>query len=301
MAGDVPHISLCICTFKRPQFLSRLLQELARQETGSLFDYSITLVDNDVLMSSKEVVAEFQKTSSLRITYSVEPEQNIALARNKAVANSTGDFLAFIDDDELPGPDWLLKLYQACEAYNADGVLGPVLPRFEGTPPAWVLKGGFCDRPAHATGFRIDWNQGRTGNLLIRRQILNGLEPVFRPEFGSGGEDRNFFKRMIEQGRSFVWCNEAPVNEWISPARWKRRFMLRRALLRGKMALNHHRGAADLAKSFLAVIGYALALPVLLVVGHHIFMKYLIKICDHSGKLLAFLGINPVREKYVLN
>ena len=300
MSADVAHISICICTFKRPQLLSRLLQEVGRQETRSLFSYSITVVDNDVSKSSKGVVAQFQKTSSISISYSVEPEQNIALARNKAVANSTGDFLAFIDDDELPGPDWLLKLYQACEAYNADGVLGPVLPRFEGTPPAWVLKGGFCDRPVHATGFRIDWNQGRTGNLLIKRQILDGLEPVFRPEFGSGGEDRNFFKRMIEQGRSFVWCNEAPVNEWISPTRWKRSFMLRRALLRGKMSLNNGRELTDVAKSCSAVIGYTLALPVLLIIGHHLFMKYLIKICDHGGKLLALLGLDPVRERYVV-
>jgi hypothetical protein len=28
-------------------------------------------------------------------------------------------------------------------------------------------------------------------------------------------------------------------------------------------------------------------------------MKYLIKICDHAGKLLAFVGLNPIWEKYV--
>ena len=94
------------------------------------------------------------------------------IGTDKALANAKGDFIAFIDDDELPVTDWLIKLFQTCQAYHVDGVLGPVLPRFEGSPPAWVKRGGFCDRPSHATGFKIDWNEGRTGNLLIKREIL---------------------------------------------------------------------------------------------------------------------------------
>lgn len=301
MAANVPHISVCICTFRRPHFLNGLLQELDLQETESSFTFSLVVVDNDASESAKETVLQFRNMSSLEVSCFVEPEQNIALARNKALANAKGDFIAFIDDDELPVTDWLIKLFQTCQAYHVDGVLGPVLPRFEGSPPAWVKRGGFCDRPSHPTGFKIDWNEGRTGNLLIKREILDGIDPVFRPEFGSGGEDRNFFRRMIERGRIFIWCNEAVAYERVPPLRWKRSFMIRRALLRGKMALNHHRGVGDLTKSFLAVIGYTLALPILFVIGHHLFMKYLIKTCDHFGKLLAFVGLDPVSDRYVLD
>jgi glycosyltransferase involved in cell wall biosynthesis len=299
MAKSVPHISVCICTFKRSRLLSCLLHELDCQKTEGSFTYSVMIVDNDVSESSREVVSKFQKASSLQVSYEVESEQNIALARNKALANAEGDFIAFIDDDEVPAIDWLINLFQTCQERKIDGVLGPVLPRFEKNPPIWVKKGGFCDRPTHATGFRINWNEGRTGNLLIRRGILAGLTPVFRPEFGSGGEDRDFFRRMIERGRVFVWCNEAVVYEWVPSLRWKRSFLMRRALLRGKMALKQHRGFGDLAKSLFAVIGYILALPILFVVGHHLFMKYLIKTCDHFGKLLAFMGLDPIQEKYV--
>ena len=300
-AENRSHIAVCVCTFKRPHLLSHLLRRLGRQNTESRFDYSIVVVDNDAAGSSKEAVVQFSKSSLLQVSYDIEPEQNIALARNKALKNSSGDFIAFIDDDESPDESWLLRLYRTCDNYKVDGVLGPVLPHFEGTPTPWVQKGGFCHRPVHATGFRIDWNEGRTGNLLIKRQILDGLEPVFRPEFGSGGEDRNLFKRMIKQGRSFVWCNEAVVFESVPPIRWKRSFMLRRALLRGKMSLNDSRGLSDIVKSCSAVIGYTLALPVLLVIGHHLFMKYLIKTCDHVGKLLALAGLEPIREKYVVD
>lgn len=300
MPESVPHISVCICTFKRPHLLGHLLDELGRQNTEGLFTYSITIADNDVLESSREVVSQFRDVSSMKITYCVEPEQNIALARNRALDNANGDFIAFIDDDESPMSDWLLRLVQTCQAHRVDGVLGPVLPRFEGSPPKWVKRGGFCDRPVHTTGFRIDWTEGRTGNLLLRREILNGIEPVFRPEFGSGGEDRNFFRRMTQDGRVFIWCNEAVAYESVPPSRWKRSFMIRRALLRGKMSLYQHRGFGDVTKSLMAVVAYSLMLPVLLVMGHHLFMKYLIKICDHAGKLLAFVGLDPIREKYVL-
>ena len=197
--------------------LRRLLDALDRQETRSLFEYSITIVDNDVSESARDVVSEFQNASRLHVTYCIESEQNIALARNRALDNANGDFLAFIDDDELPVSDWLLKLVQTCQNHRVDGVLGPVIPRFEGTSPQWITKGGFCDRPVHKTGFKIDWTEGRTGNLLLKREILAGMKPVFRAEFGSGGEDRNLFRRMIQDGRVFIWCNEAIAYECGAP------------------------------------------------------------------------------------
>ena len=40
--------------------------------------------------------------SGCRVKYCVEPRQNIALARNKALQNAEGDLIAFIDDDEFP-------------------------------------------------------------------------------------------------------------------------------------------------------------------------------------------------------
>ena len=299
MMEPVPHTSVCICTFRRSELLRLLLRNLASQKTDGLFTYSIVIVDNDCSQSSRQIVIEFQDSSRVDVAYCVEPEQNIALARNRALANATGSFVAFIDDDESPQQDWLLQLFRTCKTYNVDGVLGPVVPRFESIPPAWVRKGRFCERPTHTTGFIIDETEGRTGNLLLKRTILDGNGSNFRPQFGSGGEDRDFFRRMIRSGRIFVWCNEAAVYETIPARRWKRRFMIRRALLRGKMAANKQTSLRGVSKSLLAVMGYTISLPILFLLSHHLFMKYLIKTCDHTGMLLAFVGINPVREKYV--
>jgi hypothetical protein len=97
-----------------------------------------------------------------------------------------------------------------------------------------------------------------------------------------------------------VWCNEAPAFEIIPPSRWKRTILLKRALVRGKMALNKSRSKPlSVIKSMAAVAVYTAGLPLGFLMGHHIFMRYLIKNCDHLGKVLAFFGIDWVKEKYV--
>jgi glycosyltransferase involved in cell wall biosynthesis len=275
------------------------LSRLEQQETQGIFDYSIVIADNDRSESARGVVESHAWQSKISISYNVEPEQNIALARNKAVENAKGDFLGFIDDDEFPLDEWLLTLYKALKCFESDGVLGPVMPYFEKEPPGWVMEGGLFERPTHRTGHRLEWNDTRTGNVLLRRELFK--EDRFNPIFGSGGEDRDFFGRKIEEGHVFVWCDEAPVFEAVQPERWSRKVLLEKALLRGKMALYATRSKPQsVFKSVLAVGIYAGCLPLAFVLGHHVFMKYLIKSCDHFGKILAFLGIDCVKQKYVV-
>lgn len=298
-ASEVKHISVCICTYKRPSFLTRLLNELRDQDTEGLFAYSVVVVDNDASQSAKEVVTDFAATSRIQAKYCVESQQNIPLARNKAIENATGDFIAFIDDDEFPAKNWLLTLFKACKQHHADGVLGPVKRYFDEEPPAWIVKGSFYERPTYPTGLVIDGKKGRTNNVLLSNQIFSHREPPFRAEFRTG-EDQDFFRRMIDKGYVFVWCNEAVVHEVVPPTRWKRSFILRRALLRGAVSpLYETFGAREIAKSLIATPIYAVGLPFAALCGQHRFMILLEKLFEHGGRLLALLGFNPVKEPYV--
>ena len=298
-ADETPHICVCICTYKRPQYLRRLITKLALQETNELFTFSVVVVDTDRLRSAEPIVQELASVCQISIRYFLEPKQNIAMARNKAVSNASGHFIAFIDDDEFPENRWLLTLFQACRKHDVDGVLGPVKPYFEEGVPCWVIKGKFYDRPSHSTGSMIPWKKCRTGNLLIRRAVLAGINEPFRAQFQSG-EDQDFFRRMIEKGHVFTWCEEGVVYEVVPPLRWKRSFMLKKALHRGAATPLHPTfGFSDICKSVIAVPLYTLALPFTLVLGHHRFMVLLVKLCDHLGKLLACLGIRPIKVAYV--
>lgn len=300
MSVTPPHISVCVCTYKRPHFLMRLLNELERQETKKLFEFSVVVTDNDHLESAKLVVSEFSATSTIPVKYCIEPQQSIALARNKALENATGDYIAFIDDDEFPDNNWLLTLFNTCNKYGVDGVLGPVKPHFDEKPPNWIVKGKFYERPTYETGYKIGWTNGRTGNVILKRQIFEMVHPAFNPEFLTG-EDQDFFRRMIhEKGRVFIWCNEAIAYEIVPPIRWKRRFILRRALLRGKISLKHPTsGVLNTAKSVIAVSVYTILLPVSILLGQHVLMQYLDKIFWHVGKLVTVLGFDPIKENYI--
>jgi succinoglycan biosynthesis protein ExoM len=299
MTDKIQHICVCICTYKRPHFLKRLLTELDGQKTDGRFTYSVVVADNDQWESAKPVVTDFLAASAISVKYCLEPRQNIALTRNKAIENAEGDFVAFIDDDEFPTKRWLLTLYNACNEYSVDGVLGPVNRHFDEPPPDWILKGDFYSRATYPTGYVIDWRKGRTGNVLLKRGIFPTDELPFNSEFRNG-EDQDFFRRMIERGHKFIWCDEAVAYEVVPPLRWRRTFMLRRALLRGAMEPKTATfGARDVLKSAIAVPIYAVALPFALVLGHHKFMRLLVSLCDHLGKLLACVGINPIKESYV--
>lgn len=295
---DGVSVTVCICTYRRPDQLRRLLTELNRQDTQGRFSFSIVVADNDGNESARAVVVQFAATSSLTVTYCVEPEQSIALARNKAVEHAQGDFVAFIDDDEVPVGDWLGLMLDSCMKFDADGVLGPVRPSFDEAPPDWLVRSRLCERPEHATGVLLHWRHTRTGNVLFRRRILDENEAPFRREFPNGGEDQDFFRRMMQRGRRFVWCNEAAVYEEVPRERRRRRYFLKRALLRGqneRLLLS----TASIAKSIVAVPLYVAALPLMCVLGQHALMQCSVRLCDHAGKLLSAVGIRPVGGKYL--
>ena len=294
----LPQITVCVCTFERPQLLARLLEALEHQCTEDRFGHSVVVTDNDPAQSARATVEQFTRRSRLPVLYATEPRRNIALARNEALRHAGGDFIAFIDDDEFPVDGWLLRMLTTCEQYAAAGVLGPVRPHFEEVPPAWVIKGGFWSRPEYPTGRIMDWEESRTGNVLFRREILPEGGPAFLEVFVNGGEDKDFFMRMTQQGHVFRWCAEGIAHETVPRERWTRTYLLRRALLRGRNILKHpgQKGRL-LVKSVVAVPLYTVALPFTLLFGQHVFMKYCIRWCDHAGRLLGAVGLNPVNAR----
>jgi succinoglycan biosynthesis protein ExoM len=296
----IPLISICICTFKRPEQIEHLLNLLSRQETDGLFKFSIVVTDNDASESARKAVESCAMRLNVPIVYRVEARQNIAIARNTSVALATGELVAFIDDDEEPANDWLLRLYETLLEYRADGVLGPVLPKFEEDAPNWARASQVFQRPGFKTGTEIHWRITGAGNVLIRRDVLLESDGPFNPQLGAGGEDTDFFRRAMLRGRVFVWSAEAVCKERVPPERTRVTFQLRRALLRGKvasrMAGNGWNGAL---KSVLALLVYTIALPVFLLGGSAVFVTYLVRSFDHLGKLLAICGIDLVGDKYI--
>lgn len=295
------HISVCICTFKRPEMLARVLDGVLSQVPDSAFTFEIVIVDNDKMRSAEELVHKYQKSGQCKIIYDCEPEQGIPLARNRTIRNASGNFIATIDDDEFPTGNWLSKLYQCIKDYNADGVLGPVLPHFPADAPEWLKKSGLCDRPRNITGSPITGRDLRTGNVLFQRNVFEKDDIWFDPARGlTGGSDGEFLSRQIKRGRKFVWCDEAIVFEKVPEERWPAAFYLKRNFRIGSLAgerLRRTRSIGTATKACIILFGCSLVLPLSLLTPKHIWMKVLTKLSYNAGCLLSFLTLSSVKQR----
>lgn len=296
------HISICICTYRRNKMLERLLRKVALQDTGGLFDFSVVVVDNDATGPAKETVLRLRDELGLDITYGVEPEQRIPAARNHSVRLAKGNYIGIIDDDEFPPQNWLITMFRAIQTFDVDGALGPVHPFFEQKPPAWLIKSGLCERPVHRTGTLLSWDQTRTGNVLLKKNVFKKNNLHFDVELTTG-EDRAFFKEAMRAGFRFTAVYEAPVYEIVPPGRWTKKYYLKRALIFGMNAHKYSaRGMSGMsfiavsAKSFGAVLGYALSAPVCACVGSHVLINCLERGAHHLSRLFAMIGIELVQQ-----
>lgn len=295
---------MCVPTYRRQAMLERLLRHLGRQETAGEFEVSIVVVDNDVAGSARETALRLRDALGLDLTYAIEPERTIPAVRNHALRLARGNYIGIIDDDEFPPPEWLLTLYRAIRSFGVDGALGPVHPFFDKEPPGWLIRSRLCERPTHPTGTLLRWDQTRTGNVLLRREVFDRHGLRFDPAYRTGGSDREFFKQAMRQGCRFVAVEEAPVHEVVPPERWTKRYWIRRALVNG---YNAHRNAGDTLRAWrrpvmackllAAATAYLAVAPVCACLGTAALMRCAVSGGHHLSRLCAMLGVELVKRR----
>jgi succinoglycan biosynthesis protein ExoM len=240
--ASAARISVWVSTNRRPVQLARLIDELARQEKppGIL---ELVIVDNDASGSARAVVEA--ASVPLQIRYDIQPRKNIAITRNLSVRLAVGEWLAFLDDDELPASDWLRQMVETANRFGADGVLGPALRELPGDAPGWIRAGDFFGRRRFPTGTIVPRNEYRISNALINAHWLRQIEGPFDPDYGlTGGEDGKLLNLLANRGARLVWCDEAVVTESVEPARLTRRWLLMRAYRGGQDYARHTRSGA---------------------------------------------------------
>jgi glycosyltransferase involved in cell wall biosynthesis len=249
-------------------------------------DFEIVVIDNDAKESGCSIVEAFQELArkrGVRLCYLVESEQNIALARNKAVNNISRQYVAFIDDDESAAPHWLESLCNTMEHYQADAVFGPVLKIFPEAFPPWLRKSALFANPSMVTGARP--RRGiATGNVLLRKATTLINPGPFDPAFGrTGGEDTRLFQSLREMGCYFVWCNEAVVHETQEEERRRLRWHIRRGYRDGWVSVATKYRQGNIVK----LIVYVVVHSVLGVVK--VTVQSLLQVANPRGALWFFL------------
>jgi glycosyltransferase involved in cell wall biosynthesis len=284
--------------------LKKLLLALCEQETDELFTISISIIDNDRERTAKPIVDEFVRTYPVDIRYVHVPERNLALLRNYGINNARGDYVAFIDDDEFPTCRWLLLLHRTLNEFHVAGALGPIVPSYRVSPPAWILKGKFCERPRLNTGTSLQWGYTRTGNALVKMDIFSDPDNLFDTRFKLGGEDVTLFEKLINKGFRFVWCDEAIVFEDVPVERLKASYFSKRSRLHGFISYSNYKDTRSRTQNFLVFLKsliasgiYLLLMPPSFILGYHHFVYLLIRFAHYRAVILTYLGLLTISER----
>ncbi|SMQ76022.1 succinoglycan biosynthesis protein ExoM [Devosia lucknowensis] len=223
-------IDICICTFRRP-FLTETLRSVARLDAGG-HDVRVIVADNDETPSARKRVQGMLDEMPFATTYLHAPAANICIARNACLDAASGDFLAFIDDDETVSEGWLLALLDKARSEKASAVLGPVRAIYPPEAPDWMTEGDFHSTlPVYVNG---TIRTGYTCNVLMRWHApLRGLR--FDTRLGrSGGEDTDFFYRLRAMGGTIAYAPDAVVAEPVTAQRATMAWLVQRRLRFGQ-------------------------------------------------------------------
>lgn len=229
-------LSIVIPTFRRPESLAGLLDELERQMRPLQESVELIVVDNCPKQSAADVV----HGHAAQPRYVAEMRPGIAHARNTGLRAARGKYVIFIDDDQRPQHRWLSHYLDMALGGN-EVCFGPVLPEFERPAPDElhaVVSALFTRDLGLKTG--ADVTQLRaylgTGNSMFDRLRCFPQDDPFDPRFNHGGEDVWLLRQLAaDHGLRFSWCAEAAVREIVPAARMTVEYVRKRRFRNGQL------------------------------------------------------------------
>jgi glucosyl-dolichyl phosphate glucuronosyltransferase len=259
-------VSICICTHNRSDDVAECLASLAPQvdvERGE-----IIVIDSASDPRAAGELAEIAARHSARLVRLEEP--GLSIARNAAVSAARGDWVAFLDDDAVPFPDYFAALLSAIERVPERVVFfgGRLKPRWpKGTAPAgerWSRMLSLIDDP---TERETELGLIYGANIVYRRNILLKFNAPFDPSLGrtgrnlmSGEEMKLHFALKDMKFRAYYFGTMGAEHK-IAPGRMTRSWVRQRAFWEGitlvaltnKMNLPASRGAKTIFQIVKAV------------------------------------------------
>lgn len=230
VAGEAqrPLATVVICTRDRPDSVVVALRGLAALRYSPV---EVVVVDNapssDATMNA--VLAEFGDDPRFR--YVREPRPGLSCARNRGVAEATGEIIAFTDDDVIIDPRWLDGIIRGFQAVPGVGCVTGLIATAEIENEAQLyfhLRAGWgmlCERRI----FDLDEHRdnsalypysagifGAGANFAVSRGVFKEVggfdEALGAGTPSGGGEDLNMFVRVILGGYRLVYEPSAIVS-----------------------------------------------------------------------------------------
>jgi glycosyltransferase involved in cell wall biosynthesis len=111
-----PVFSVIIPTFNRAGLVREAVLSVLEQKFG---DYEIVVVDDGSTDGTREALRPYTG----RIRYFHQENAGVAAARNRGIAESRGEYLAFLDSDDLFAPRMLEQAHRTFERYPEAGAV----------------------------------------------------------------------------------------------------------------------------------------------------------------------------------
>jgi glycosyltransferase involved in cell wall biosynthesis len=200
-------VSILIASYNRSSSLLKFLQELASQVVPEDLDWEVLIVDNNSTDGTGKAVAPLVEKNPQRFRYFLETRQGKSAALNTGIKESTGEILAFTDDDCLPNPDWLSSIV---EEFSADPSLGAIGGRVElynkQDKPVSIrtcTQRTLISTPNQVFSLLIGCN------MAVHRRVCERVQE-FDTSLGPGNrtralEDMDFLYRIYKQGFKMVY------------------------------------------------------------------------------------------------
>lgn len=113
---DNPKVSICIPTYNRKDYLQETLESVLAQ---TYKNYEIVIVDDGSTDGTEEMI----KNLGYPVTYHWQENAGDAAARNKLIELAKGEYISFIDSDDLLMPDSIEKMVNVMESEAEDAIV----------------------------------------------------------------------------------------------------------------------------------------------------------------------------------
>lgn len=301
-------ISVIVPTFRRPDGLSIALNSLQGQSAAGL-DIEIIVADNDPEGSAHDYVTQFAETSTHRVKYLHVPTPGVSNARNAALDLAQGRYLAFLDDDQDAGENWLETLFSISVNYNAALSFVPTIARIPTRSKYEPYFESFFSRFGPSLEEGIIPEFFGCGNSLLDRGLCTLPTPVFSPELNeTGGEDDFLFSHLQDQGIKIAWSRAALAYEDIRPHRASPEYIKVRSFAFGQgpvqMCIEQKphgkysvkKVAAILRWMCIGAMQWGVFFPMALITklcGHASYIRFRAKASEGLGKVFWFGRFKP--------
>ena len=179
-------------------------------------DFEIIVVNGPSTDNTEDIISEF--SGLLKVARC--PSHNLSQSRNIGISHSSGEVVAFIDDDAVPHPSWLTALATHYRIPKIAGVGGFTIDR---SGRRWQVKKTICDRYGDAypvSDFFDERQLNRTGsfhypsllgtNSSFRRSVLKEIQG-FDETFAYFLDETDVCLRIVDAGYQVVYEPEAIV------------------------------------------------------------------------------------------